>query len=218
MAGKEDRPSGIRGGFSRPARPGFDGLVEATQTGNANTFFEPDRSCTWFDGVNHGWKDAYCNAEIYRAWRCLAELESKLHREEKRRRYAELADRLKAAYARVLYNPQTGWIADWRSEDGHLHDYASFVASSMAIEYGLVDLEQGKKMIEKLWAKMQTSGFTRYELGIPPNFDPIHRSDYCQPNGSGARPARMEQTHSSVTRMGESRLAIRCTSWWRTIC
>jgi hypothetical protein len=162
----------------------LDGIVEATQSGNANTFFDPDRSCTWFDGVNHGWKDAYCNAEIYRAWRCLAELESKLHREEKRRRYAELADRLKAAYARVLYNPQTGWIADWRSEDGHLHDYASFVPSSMAIEYGLVDVEQGKKMIEKLWAKMQTSGFTRYELGIPPNFDPIHRFDCCQGSGS----------------------------------
>jgi len=162
----------------------LDGIVEATQSGNANTFFDPDRSCTWFDGVNHGWKDAYCNAEIYRAWRCLAELESKLHREEKRRRYAELADRLKAAYARVLYNPQTGWIADWRSEDGHLHDYASFVPSSMAIEYGLVDLEQGKKMIEKLWTKIQTSGFTRYELGIPPNFDPIHRSDCCQGSGS----------------------------------
>ncbi len=162
----------------------LDGIVEATQSGNANTFFDPDRSCTWFDGVNHGWKDAYCNAEIYRAWRCLAELESKLHREEKRRRYAELADRLKAAYARVLYNPQTGWIADWRSEDGHFHDYSSFVPTSMAIEYGLVDLEQGRKMVAKLWTRMQTSGFTRYELGIPPNFDPIHRSDTCQGSGS----------------------------------
>ncbi len=164
----------------------FDGLVEATQTGNANTLVDPDRSCTWFDAVNHGWKDAYCNAEIYRAWRCLADLEFKLHREERRRRYAELANRLKAAYARVLYNPQTGWIADWRSEDGKLHDYASPVASSMAVEYGLVDLAQGKKMVEKLWAKLQTAGFSRYELGIPPNFEPIRRSDYIQPDGLGA--------------------------------
>jgi hypothetical protein len=163
----------------------LDGLVEATQSGNAGTLFDPDRSCNWFDGVNHGWKDAYSNALIYRSWRCLADLESKLHREEQRRRYAKLADRLKAAYARVLYNPHTGWIADWRSEDGKLHDYASPVASSMAIEYGLVDLEQGKKIMEKLWAKMQTAGFTRYELGIPPNFEPIHMSDYLQPDGFG---------------------------------
>jgi len=163
----------------------FDGLVEATQTGNAGTLFEPDRSCNWFDAVNHGWKDAYSNAYIYRSWRCLADLESKLHRDEQRRRYTNLADRLKAAYARVLYNRQTGWIADWRSEDGNLHDYASPVANSMAVEYGLVDREQGKKIMEKLWAKMQTAGFTRYELGIPPNFEPIHRSDYLQPDGLG---------------------------------
>ena len=80
----------------------FDGLVEATQTGNANTLVDPDRSCAWFDAVNHGGKDAYCNAEIYRAWRCLADLESRLHREERCRRYRELADRLKAAYTQSL--------------------------------------------------------------------------------------------------------------------
>ena len=173
----------------------LDGLVEATQSGNANTLVEPDRSCNWFDAVNHGWKDAYSNALIYRAWRCLADLESKLHREDQRRRYTKLADRLKAAYSRVLYNPETGWIADWRSEDGKLHDYASPVANSMAIEYGLVVREQGKWIIEKLWNKMETAGFNRYELGIPPNFDPIHRSDYLQPDGLGV-PRREDGTDS----------------------
>ena len=130
----------------------------------------PDRSCNWFDAVNHGWKDAYSNALIYRAWRCLADLESKLHREEKRRRYAELADRLKAAYARVLYNPQTGWIADWRSEDGNLHDYASPVASSMAVEYGLVDLEQGRKMVEKLVGQDADRGLHALRTGYSSQF------------------------------------------------
>ena len=163
----------------------LDGLVEATQSGNAGTFFQPDRSCNWFDAVNHGWKDAYSNALVYRSWRCLADLESKLHRVEQHRRYTQLADRLKLAYARALYNPETGWIADWRSEDGKLHDYASPIANGMAVEYGLVDQEQGRKIVEKLWAKMQTAGFQRYELGIPPNLEPIHRSDYLQPDGLG---------------------------------
>ena len=54
----------------------FDGLVEATQSGNANTFFEPDRSSNWFDAVNYGHKDAYANAVIYRSWRCLEDLEA----------------------------------------------------------------------------------------------------------------------------------------------
>jgi hypothetical protein len=132
---------------------------------------------------------------IYRAWRCLADLESRLHREDRRRRYAELAGRLKAAYSQALYNPETGWLADWRSEDGKLHDYANPVVNSMAIEYGLVVPEQGGWIIDKLWAKMVTAGFNRYELGIPPNFEPIHRSDYLQPDGLGI-PHREDGTDS----------------------
>jgi hypothetical protein len=164
----------------------FDGLVEATQSGNANTFFDPDRSSCWFDAVNYGHKDAYTNAEIYRSWRCLADLESKLHREDQRSRYARLADRLKAAYARTLYNPETGWIGCWKSEDGKLHDYASPVINALAIEYGLVDLKEGKKIMEKIWAKMQAVGFNRPELGIPPTLEPIRRVDYLQPDGLGS--------------------------------
>jgi hypothetical protein len=171
----------------------LDGLVEATQSGNANTLIEPDRSSNWFDAVNYGHKDAYANAEIYRSWRCLADLESKLHREDQRARYARLADRLKAAYARFLYNPATGWIGGWKSADGKLHDYASPAVNGLAIEYGLVDLKEGKKIVEKIWAKMQAVGFNRPELGIPPTLDPILRSDYIQPDGLGS-PRREDGT------------------------
>jgi hypothetical protein len=164
----------------------FDGLVEATQSGNANTLIEPDRSSNWFDAVNYGHKDAYANAVIYRSWRCLADLESKLHREEQRARYTKLAERLKAAYARSLYNPETGWIACWRSQDGKLHDYASPVTNGLAIEYGLVDLKEGRKIVEKIWAKMEAAGFHRFELGIPPTLEPILRADYLQPEGLGS--------------------------------
>ncbi len=157
-----------------------DGLVECTQSGNANTLLEPDRCCIWMDAVNHGHKDAYANALAYRSWRCLADLESKLHREAQRARYAGLADRLKAAYWKSLYNPATGWIADWRSEDGKLHDYASPFANGVAIGYGLVTPEDGGKIVDRLWAKMRSVGFDRFELGIPPNLVPILRSDYLQ--------------------------------------
>lgn len=171
----------------------LDGLVEATQSGNAGTLFNPDRSCNWFDAVNHGHKDAYSNALIYRSWRCLADLEAKLHREPQRQRYAGLADKLKAAYSRILLNPATGWIADWRSDDGKLHDYASPVANGLAIEYGLVPRDLGRGILDRLWAKMDAAGFRRFELGIPPNLDPIHRSDYLQPDGFGC-PSREDGT------------------------
>jgi hypothetical protein len=162
-----------------------DGLVEATQSGNANTLYEPDRSCNWFDAVNHGHKDAYSNALIYRAWRCLADLEIRLHRSDESLRYQRLADRLKAAYLPTLYNSATGWLADWRSEDGELHDYGSPVSNGMAVEYGLAGPDLGRKILRRLWAKMRAVGFNRFDLGLPPTLVPVHRSDYLQPDGLG---------------------------------
>lgn len=173
----------------------FDGMVEATQSGNAGTLWQPDRSCNWFDAVNHGYKDAYANALIYRSWRCLADLEKKLNREKQRLRYTGLADRLRAAYSKTLLNPATGWIADWRSEDGKLHDYASPVANGLAVEYGLVGREEGRRILDRLWARMQAAGFDRFDLGIPPNLEPIHKSDYLQPDGFGC-PQREDGTDS----------------------
>jgi D-lyxose ketol-isomerase len=38
-----------------------------------------------------------------------------------------LADWLKATYWKALYNPATGWIADWRSEDGGFAQNPIFV-------------------------------------------------------------------------------------------
>ncbi len=157
-----------------------DGLVECTQSGNFNTLFEPDRSCIWMDAVNHGHKDAYANALAYRAWRCLAELESKLHRADQHARYAGLADSLKAGYWRALYNPATGWVADWRSEDGTLHDYASPFVNGLAIGYGLVPAEEGGRIVDRIWAKIRAAGFNRFDLGIPPNLVPIRKADYLR--------------------------------------
>jgi hypothetical protein len=170
--------------FSARRDQDHDGLVEACQSGNANTLYLPDRSSNWFDAINYGYKDAYGNALIYRSWRCLADLEAKLHREDQRQRFKRLADRLKAAYARTLFNTQTGWIGEWRSADGTLHDHASPVPNGLAISYGLVGPEQGRQIVDKLWAEMQTVGFNRFELGIPCCLQPIHQSDYCQSNQS----------------------------------
>jgi len=162
-----------------------DGFVEAVQSGNRGTLKQPARSCAWFDALNCGHKDGYTNALIYRAWRCLADLESQLGRSDKQARYTNLADRLKASYAKTLYNPATGWLAWWKSEDGELHDYASPVVNGLAIEYGLVEPVQGREILARLWAKMDQVGFTHVELGIPPMLVPVRRSAYLLPDGLG---------------------------------
>jgi hypothetical protein len=162
-----------------------EGLVEAFQSGNSGTLQEPARSCAWWDALNCGGKDSYSNALIYRAWRCLADLEAKAQRHAQQARYTQLADRLKASYAKTLLNPQTGWLAWWKSQDGQLHDYASPVVNGLAIEYGLVPPEQGREILARLRRKMAEVGFTRFDLGVPPMLVPVHRGDYLLPAAIG---------------------------------
>jgi len=170
-----------------------DGLVEATQSGNYGTLKEPARSCAWWDALNCGHKDSYSNALIYRAWRCLAELEAKLKRGERQARYTQLADRLKASYFKTLFNPQTGWLAWWKSEDGELHDYASPIINGLAIEYRLVEPAQGREILARLRKKIQEVGFTRFDLGVPPMLVPVRRGDYLLPDAAGC-PKREDGT------------------------
>ncbi len=155
-----------------------DGLLEAVQSGNAGTLMEPGRSCSGFDAVNCGYKDAYCNELAYRAFRCLAELEGRLERTDRQRRYAQLADRLKASFAKELFNPQTGLIGMWRSQDGVLHDYAAPFVNTLAIEYGLVDEATANQILDRLAERFKHTRFERYDLGIPCTLIPVRPEDY----------------------------------------
>ena len=170
-----------------------DGMVEATQSGNYGTLRDPARSSCWWDALNTGYKDGYSNALIYRAWRCLAELERQLGRSAPQQRYSQLADRLKAVYSNCLFNAQTGWLGWWRSADGELHDYASPVVNGLAIEYGLVSPAEGRRILARLRSKMQTLGLNRYDLGFPGVLLPVRRGDYLLPDGLGV-PSREDGT------------------------
>ncbi len=160
-----------------------DGLYEAVQSGNAGTLIEPKRSCAAYDAINCGHQDAYCNALIYRGWLCLADLEAKLGRSEQEARYRRLAARLKAVYAKTLTNAQTGYVAWWKSADGALHDFASPIVNGIAIQYGLIDPDQGREILRRLRAKIQEVGFKRPELGLPCTLVPVPRADYLLPRG-----------------------------------
>ena len=123
-----------------------DGLVEATQSGNLDTLQQPNRSCAWWDALNCGHKDGYTNALIYRAWRCLADLET----EARSRRAGAQPTRdsptgSRRSTPRRSSTRETGWLAWWKSRDGELHDYASPTLNGLAIEYGLVEPGPGAR-------------------------------------------------------------------------
>jgi len=158
-----------------------DGLIEAIPSGNRGSLVQSNRSSCWFDAINFGWKDAYANALMYRAFCCFADLHARLERTERRAFWLDRALRLKEAYSPAFLNPDTGWMAMWRSQDGELHDYASPIVNGYAIEYGLVDPNQGRDILTKLHARMKAAGFDNVALGVPCVLEPIPPDDYLQP-------------------------------------
>jgi len=151
-----------------------DGLVESPQSGNRGTHAFGD---TAWDTYSSGHKNAYVNALAYRGFRCLADLAKRLGRADRGKHYDALADRLKSSYSETFYNPATGWLGWWRSQDGFLHDVCSDVPTSMAVMYGLVSKEQGKRMLDAYWRELTKTTFDRFDLGVPLNIKPIHRDD-----------------------------------------
>ena len=157
-----------------------DGLVESVYSGNYGTQIAR-LGASAYDTINSGHKDGYSNALIYRAWCGLADLELQLGRKQSAERYRTLARRLRDVYSMELYNSKTGWLAWWRSEDGELHDLSSPMITSIAILYGLVEEKPGRTMLDKLWKKIQTVGFIRFDLGVPLTLEPVRKGDYQQP-------------------------------------
>lgn len=147
-----------------------DGLIESEQSGKPGTGAFGD---TAWDTYSSGHKNAYVNALAYRALLAMAALERRLGRTGQAERYADHAARLRAAFVPAFLNPETGWLGWWRDADGELHDIASAVPTSIAVECGVLSAEEARPMLEKLNGALAATGFDRWDLGIPTLFRPI---------------------------------------------
>ncbi|MBI2299998.1 MAG: hypothetical protein HYU66_13835 [Armatimonadetes bacterium] len=158
-----------------------DGLSESVRDGNSGSGGNGagQWSSNWWDVISFGWKDAYCIALDYRAFRCMADLERRLGNRVKSAKYHQAAERIKALYWSVFYNPATGILAGWQSKDGELHDYWFLWVNGIAISYGLVTPEQGNAIVDRLQAKIKEVGYTNFRIGLPGNLVPVKRCDYA---------------------------------------
>jgi hypothetical protein len=160
----------------------LDGLVESWNAGNAGTLREPDRADVYYEFTNFGWKNAYSNAFIYKAWRCLAEMLAAGGHPNGAGHYLALAEKLRQAYVAKLLNPATGWFAGWVSADGAMHDYGYTFVNGMAVAYGLVSPAEGRVILERLVRKSHEIGFTAWRCGVPMNLIPVSQADWIQPS------------------------------------
>lgn len=143
------------------------------------------RGTMWFDTYNMHGADAYSNAADYRAFRCMTDLENLVGRAEMARRYQNDANRIEAVYFKSFYDPKTGVLAGWRTEDGTLHDYMFPWVNGFAICQGLVPPDEAKAILQVLLARLDKIGFHSYPLGLPTNLVPFGPADYI-PHTSGA--------------------------------
>jgi hypothetical protein len=158
-----------------------DGIIEYGYSGNSGSWTEKDfkRPANWWDTIGFGHDDAYANALAYRACTSLASVARKLGRQSDAATYAAFAARMKQRYYKHFYNPATGLLAGWKSEDGRLHDYCFTFVNSVAICYGLLTQEQGRALMQALLKKMKAVGYTDFRLGLPGNLIPVRPEDYA---------------------------------------
>jgi len=171
-----------------------DGLMEYPVSGNSGSWTEilTIRPSNWWDTIGFAYKDAYSNALGYKAFRDMEELARQAGVPADAAIYRRRAEMLKAVYYRTFYNPATGVLAGWKSEDGKLHDYYFLFVSGVAETYGLLTDAQGNAIWDKLMAKMKEVGYTRFDLGLPGNLIPVRREDYVDHNWGAGGPAKAD--------------------------
>lgn len=158
-----------------------DGLTESINSGNRYTLRDPDRADAWWEMVNFGGTNAWTNAQTYRAYLCMAEMLEAVGESNGARYYWKLAGRVRDRFVPAFYNPSTGWLAGWISQDGQMHDYCHVNVVGRAVAYGLVDQERARTMMERVVRKSHSIGFGAWELGVPMNLIPVRREDMIQP-------------------------------------
>jgi hypothetical protein len=153
-------------------------LINENLSGNSGEF---TRSTNGIDTVCFGHLDAYSNAWSYRAFRNVAPLFSELGDTDRARRAVDLADRLRAAYGPTFINPETGWVAGWRSRDGKLHDFAYVCINGMATAFGLLDDEDAHRALDGLEDLRAQVCPVSPQLGLPVNLIPHTYEDHYWP-------------------------------------
>jgi hypothetical protein len=133
------------------------------------------------DVIGFGHIDAYVNAWSFRGLKNAAALLELLGNTELSTRCADTAAALAANYARQLVNPETGWVAGWRSRDGQLHDFGFLWINGVACAFGVMDAAAARRALGNLEAKRQEVFPESGYLGLPLNLLPIASSDHMLP-------------------------------------
>jgi hypothetical protein len=150
-------------------------LICENLSGNSGSYRWSSNS---MDVVGFGHIDGYVNAWAYRALRNAAALLDEIaEQRDLMIKCRQAAGKLRENYSSSLLNPQTGWVAGWRSRDGQLHDYAFIWVNGVALAFGLLDQDSAQKALSALELKRKEVGPPSARMGLPCNLLPIREED-----------------------------------------
>lgn len=155
-----------------------DGMVVSRAlTGNSGSF---RWSTNLMDVIGFGHLDAYVNAMAYRAFNNASGLLFQIGSKAQADACLKAAGDIYRSYSQIFLNPETGWVAGWRSKDGLLHDYAFLWVNGTAIAYGLLNETDAHIALSNL-ENLRSSLIVDARLGLPLNLLPIDRKDHMLP-------------------------------------
>jgi hypothetical protein len=175
--------------------PNGAGLLADVSNGNAGIWDYrqyPKHTSNWWDNVGFGHYDAYANALAYHALVEMAETARRANMPEDAQLYSSRAEKLRSVYYDTFYDPATGVLAGWKSEDGKLHDYYFTFVNGAAITYGLIPPDKANLIMDRMLAKMKEVGYTRFDYGLPGNLIPIRQEDYMVHNPRWGGPQKKD--------------------------
>jgi len=158
-----------------------DGLIESIHSGNAGVFRDPDRADIWFEMMHFGHKNTWTNAISYRAFLCLAEMLDAAGQSKGAKHYRRQAANLQNAFVKQFLSKENGWFVSWISQDGQIHDYCHTFINGLAVAYGIVPPQQGRKILSRVVEKSKSIGFENWHLGVPGNLIPCRKEDMIKP-------------------------------------
>lgn len=141
-------------------------------------------SC-WCDSIRSGHLDSYSNAHAYRALNRAAELLERVDFAETAGQCRAQAVRLQAQFVPTFYDAESKQIAMWVDTDGRRYGFRSHFHLGAAVALGVVPDELARELLTDYLTRLQASGFTHYEWGLPIFLDPVPAAFYNGWKGKG---------------------------------
>ena len=146
----------------------------------------------WYDVVEFGHADAYCNAYAIIAMQKMAEVKDFLGKKSEAAAYRDAAHRAAEAFNELFWNEELGHYADWVDVKGIKRHYLYVDHNLLAIAFDIAPKDRAAKILGAIDAGVSklTAQFniTREDIwALPGNLRPTAVKDMVQAAGGTPR-------------------------------